>query len=215
MGFSSSSVRHANWDFEGNEPGEIASGFTCEAGRWEVATDDGNHVLAQRAANRVSVFNLTLVNDTSYKNVDLSVRMKAVAGENEGGGGLVWRVRDKDNYYMVRYNPLVARHNPRPPSFCVYKVENGKLTQLDHANAPAETINETLDGPPVRMVWHTLRITMNGNEIVGYLDGKRLLEAEDSTFSDVGMIGLWSKSDARSYFDDLSISTHLTTESQP
>ena len=55
---------------------------------------------------------------------------------------------------------------------------------------------------------------MNGSEIIGYLDGKKLLEAKDSTFLDVGMIGLWSRSDARSYFDNLSISTYRSPESQ-
>jgi hypothetical protein len=115
------------------------------------------------------------------------VRLKAVAGETDRGGGLVWRAKDKNNYYIARYNPL-------EPNFRVYKVEDGKRTQLDHAEAPGDT------------EWHTLRITMNGREIFGYLDGKNLLEAEDSTFVDVGKIGLWSKSDARSYFDDLTVS---------
>ena len=61
---------------------------------------------------------------------------------------------------------------------------------------------------------HTLRVTMKGREIVGYLDGKKLLEAEDSTFLDVGRIGLWSRSDARSYFDDLKVSSIATMTSR-
>ena len=52
--------------------------------------------------------------------------------------------------------------------------------------------------------WHTLRATMTGTKIACYLDGKKLLDADDATFAGPGMIGLWSKADARSYFDDLT-----------
>lgn len=176
-----------SWDFEKDQPGKIAGGFTNEVGLWEVGTDGNNHVLAQRAASDRPAFNLTLIEGTSYRDVDLSVRIKANSGEVDQGGGLVWRVRDKGNYYVARYNPL-------EDNFRLYKVEDGKRTQLDHADAPGDRR------------WHTLRITMNGREITGYLDGKKLLIAEDSTFPDAGRIGLWSKADAQSYFDDLTVS---------
>lgn len=174
------------WDFEKDEPGKIARGFTNEVGRWEVATDGGNHVLAQRAESGERVFNMALVEGTNYKDLDLSVRVRAIAGKEDQGGGLIWRARDKDNYYVARYNPL--EDNLR-----VYKVEDGRRTQLDHADAPGDR------------EWHTLRITMNGREILGYLDGKKLLVAEDSTFPEAGRIGLWAKSDAQSYFDNLTV----------
>lgn len=173
------------WDFESDSPGQPPRGFVSEVGKWEVAKDGGNRVVAQRAENENRIFNVALVDGTSYKDLDLSVRVKAVHGKNDQGGGLVWRARDKDNYYIARYNPL--EDNLR-----VYKVEAGKRTQLDHADAPGDH------------EWHTLRITMSGREITGYLDGKKLLVAEDSTFPDAGKIGLWSKSDARTLFDDLT-----------
>ena len=200
------SARQMVWDFEADQPGLIAVGFASESGRWEVALEGENRVLAQRAENRAEIFNVALLDDTSYRDVDVSVRMKAVAGENEGGGGLLWRAKDKDNYYVSRYNPFVARHNPRRPSFRLYKVENGRCTQLDHADAPGETPGKTRSEAPTATEWHTLRITMIGREIIGYLDGQKLLEADDATFLDVGRIGLWTKSDARSYFDDLTVS---------
>ncbi len=142
---------------------------------------------AERAENENRVFNVALVEGTNYKDLDLSVRLKAIAGKNDQGGGLVWRAKDTHNYYIARYNPL--EDNLR-----VYKVENGKRTQLDHADVPGNR------------EWHTLRITMSGREILGNLDGKKFLVAEDSTFPDAGKIGLWSKSDAQSYFDDLTVS---------
>ncbi len=175
------------WDFEKDAPGRIASGFTGAAGRWEVAEEGRRRVLCQKAESEDRTFNLALIDRTSYKNLDLSARLRAGSGRTDQGGGIVWRARDARNYYIARYNPL--EDNLR-----VYKVEDGKRTQLDHADVPGDR------------EWHTLRITMNDREILGYLDGKKLLVAEDSTFPDAGMIGLWTKSDARTCFDDLAVS---------
>jgi hypothetical protein len=90
------------WDFEADEPGRIAKGFTNEVGRWEVAKDGDNHVLAQKAKNDDPIFNVALADVTNFKDLDLSVRMKAVGGETDRGGGLVWRARDKNNCYISR-----------------------------------------------------------------------------------------------------------------
>ncbi|APW61918.1 hypothetical protein [Paludisphaera borealis] len=173
-----------DWDFESDAVGKPAKGFATEVGRWEVALDGDNHVLAQLAENENRVFNVALVEGTSLKDLGVSVRVKPKAGKLDQGGGVVWRAKDKDNYYVARFNPL--EDNLR-----LYKVENGKRTQLDHADAPGDRD------------WHTLKITMQGREITGWLDGKKLLVAEDSTFPDAGRIGVWSKADAQSYFDDL------------
>ena len=175
------------WTFESDKPGMIASGFSNEVGQWEVALDGGNHVLYQKAKNEDATFNVTLTRGTSYQNVDLSVRVKAIAGEVDRGGGLIWRAKDKDNYYICRYNPLEDNYR-------VYKVENGKRTQFASAKVPGDE------------AWHTLRATMTGSKITCYLDGKQQLEADDTTFASAGMVGLWSKSDAQSYFDDLTVS---------
>jgi hypothetical protein len=179
-------VAKRTWDFESDATGAIAAGFRAEAGRWEVAKDGDNHVLYQKAKSDDRTFNVAMVAGTSHKDLDISVRLKAVAGETDRGGGVIWRAKDARNYYIARYNPL-------EDNFRVYKVEDGKRTQLDHADAPGDR------------EWHVLRIAMVGREITGYLDGKKLLIAEDSTFPDAGMIGLWSKADAQSYFDVLTV----------
>jgi hypothetical protein len=175
------------WDFEKDEPGKIATGFTNEVGTWEVANDGDNHVLYQKAKNDDATFNIALVQGTSYKDLDLSVKLKAVAGEIDRGGGLVWRAKDAKNYYVARYNPLEDNYR-------VYKVEDGKRTMFKGEKIPGEE------------KWHTLRVTMVGPKITCYFDGKRYLDAEDATFPGAGMVGLWSKADAQSYFDDLSVS---------
>jgi hypothetical protein len=174
------------WDFESDPPGAIAAGFRAEVGRWEVVRDGDNRVLAQKARNEDATFNVALVEGTRSKDLDLSVRLRAVAGEVDRGGGLVWRARDARNYYIARYNPL-------EDNFRVYKVEDGKRTQFQSAKVAGDE------------AWHTLRVSMSGPKITCRLDGKTLLEADDSTFPDAGMIGLWSKADAQSYFDDLTL----------
>jgi Domain of Unknown Function (DUF1080) len=186
MSLAGDSTKKA-WDFESDEPGKIAKGFSSEVGQWEVTKDGDNHVLYQKAKNDDSTFNVALIQGTSFKDIDLSVRLKAVAGEVDRGGGLIWRAKDKANYYICRYNPLEDNYR-------VYKVENGKRTQFASAKVPGDE------------AWHTLRATMVGAKITCYLDDKKLLEAEDSTFPEAGRIGLWSKADAQSYFDDMSAS---------
>jgi hypothetical protein len=174
------------WDFESDEPGQVPKGFTGEVGRWVVIQDGSNRVLAQQARNEDAIFNVALVQGTSTKDLDLSVKMKAVAGETDRGGGLVWRAKDKENYYIARYNPL-------EDNFRVYKVEAGKRTQFQSAKIPGDE------------EWHTLRVTMVGSKIACFFDGKKYLEVEDSTFPDSGKVGLWSKADAQSYFDNLAV----------
>jgi hypothetical protein len=176
------------WTFDDDETGTIAKGFTNEVGEWKVADSDMGKALAQLAKNPNSVFNVTLISDTNAKDVDLSVRMKAIAGEHDQGGGLVWRAKDAKNYYLARYNPLEDNYR-------LYHVVGGKRTLIQNVDIPHS------DG------WHTLRVTMTGDRITCYYDGKKYNEATDSTFPGAGKIGLWSKADAQSHFDDLTLMT--------
>jgi hypothetical protein len=174
------------WTFDDNASGQIAKGFTNEVGQWSVVASDKGKALAQSAKNANAVFNITLISDTNAKDVDLSVRMKAVAGETDQGGGLVWRAKDARNYYLARYNPL-------EDNFRLYKVVSGKRTLIQNADI---THSEG---------WHTLRVTMSGDQMTCYYDGKKYLESKDTTFPEAGKIGLWSKADAQSQFDDLTL----------
>jgi hypothetical protein len=179
------------WKFDDTQLGVIAKGFTNEVGEWKVVADptapSGKQVLAQQAKSSGPTFNIALIGDTNYRDVDISVQMKSVAGETDQGGGVVWRARDAKNYYIARYNPLEQNYR-------VYKVEDGKRTQLQSAKL------ERSDG------WHTLRVTMTGDQIACYYDGKKYLDAKDATFPNAGKIGLWTKADAQTHFDDLTVS---------
>ncbi len=181
------------WDFEADEPGRAPAGFATAKGRWAVVRDGDGRVLAQQAEGDDDAFNLALIDGTERKDLDLSVRIRAVEGKNDQGGGLVWRARDARNYYVARYNPL--EDNLR-----VYKVQGGKRTLFEHAKVGGDN------------AWHTLRITMRGDRIACFLDGKAYLDVRDSTFPDAGRIGVWSKADARTYFDDLALADDPTVK---
>jgi hypothetical protein len=176
----------AVWKFDQDAERSIARGFKGEVGQWRVVMADGRKVLAQQAKNPDKVFNVALVTGTHAKDVDLSVKLKAVAGEFDQGGGLIWRAKDKSNYYIARYNPLEDNYR-------VYKVQGGKRTMFKSADIP--------HAPG----WHTLRVKMRGEHIECFYDDKKHLDCNDSTFPEAGMIGLWSKADAQSYFDDLRL----------
>ncbi len=180
-----------SWNFGTDKVGAIAKGFTNDVGKWQEVSDNTApsqpNVLAQLAKSSDSTFNITLVTDTNYKDVDITVKMKAIAGSADQGGGIVWRAKDVKNYYVARYNPLEDNYR-------LYHVVNGQRSELKSADIPHTP------------GWHTLRVSMTADHIECYYDGKKYLDAKDSTFKEAGKIGLWTKSDAQSYFDDLEVS---------
>ena len=172
------------WDFETDTVGHSAAGFLTVSGNWSIADDGRNRVLAQSAKSEDAAFNLVLNPGVLFSEVELTVRLKAIDGVVDQGGGLVWRAKNAQTYYLARYNPL-------EDSFRVYKVVDGKRMQLGSIKATGDRD------------WHTLRVSMKGSRIQCSLDGNVNLDVEDSSIRGYGRIGLWSKSDAQTYFDDL------------
>ena len=187
---SEESAKPVVFNFDADKAGDAPKGWQAAVGTWKVAADDTApskpNVLAQSAEGPGSQFNIALATTTSFKDLDLSLKMKAVAGKTDQGGGPVWRARDAKNYYVCRWNPL-------EDNFRLYKVVDGKRTQLANADLKAEP------------GWRTIRVTMRGEQIECYLDGKKVVEAKDDTFKDAGKVGLWTKADAATHFDDLMI----------
>jgi hypothetical protein len=142
-------------------------------------------VFAQSAESEKAVFNLCVLGDAKFKDVELTVAFKAVAGDTDQGGGVVWRYKDANNYYVARFNPLEDNYR-------VYKVVDGKRVQLETAEKIVAEAGK----------WHTLRVTMKGDAITCALNGKTHLEVKDATFAGAGAVGLWTKADARTSFDD-------------
>jgi hypothetical protein len=101
---------------------------------------------------------------------------------------LIWRAKDAGNYYVARYNPLEK-------NFRLYTVKDGVRRQLADAGGLAVPAGE----------WFTVKVTQKGDAIACELNGKRLLEATDTTFPGPGGVGVWSKADAASSFDDFEV----------
>jgi hypothetical protein len=134
-----------------------------------------------------STFNLCWTESVKFKDAQIELKFKALEGKEDQGGGPMWRIQDKDNYYIARANPLES-------NFSLYYVKNGDRKMLD--SAKVEVSSHT---------WHTITIIHKGEHIEGYLNGKKYLDAQDGTFKDAGGIGLWTKADAVTYFDDLTV----------
>ncbi|MCA9665754.1 MAG: DUF1080 domain-containing protein [Myxococcales bacterium] len=187
-------LRAQLWRFDGLDDGALPVGFRSRVGRWGAVTPAGKKaapkigkVVLQAAKSRSHVFNVLLAETISEADLALEVRMRARSGKIDQGGGLVWRAADDRNYYIARYNPLEDNYR-------LYTVTDGRRRQLASARVKLD-----------HRAWHTLRVTMRGDHVQCFLDGKRLLEKHDSTFAEAGKIGLWSKADAVSEFDDLSV----------
>lgn len=161
---------------------------------WKVVADDSaptrkGYVLAQTTEGPKAAFNLCVLDDSKYKDVDIRVAFKAVKGKIDQGGGVVWRYQDANNYFVARYNPLEG-------NLRFYKVVDGGRTQL----ATKEDL-ELKAG-----AWHTFQVAMEGERVECKLNGKQVFEAKDGTIAKPGKVGLWTKADAQTYFDDLKIS---------
>jgi hypothetical protein len=130
-------------------------------------------------------FPLLISDEGSFKDLELSVKFKAVAGEVDRAAGLVFRLKDANNYYIVRANALEDNYR-------LYHVINGSRRQFAGANFKV-TSGE----------WHELKVECAGNKIICYYDTVKKIEAKDDTFKEAGKIGLWTKADSVTYFDDL------------
>ncbi len=193
-------VKTVFWNFDTVPLANLPAGWRVQATNlkgivsvWQVIRDEsapsGNQVLAMINPNHASgnTFNICWTDSVSFRDGEIRVRFKAVKGAEDQGGGVMWRVRDKDNYYIARFNPLEN-------NFRLYYVRGGQ--------------RKTLAGTRVVLPagqWYSMRIVQHGNHFEGYLNGKKFLDGADSTFSGAGGVGLWTKADAVTSFDDLTV----------
>ena len=186
------------YNFDSDAPGQLPAKFhTAKTGggsteKWSVQTDSSApsqpNVVAQTSTDQTDYrFPLLISDEASFQDLDLSVKFKAVSGSVDRAGGLVFRLKDPNNYYIVRANAL--EHNYR-----LYHVVNGRRSQFAGANFKV-TSGE----------WHELRVEAFSNKITCYYDGNKKIEATDNTFKDAGKVGLWTKADSVTYFDDLKV----------
>ena len=190
--------KHQRWTFDKDKAGFVPQGWkvaeTSGEGKlatWQVITDQSAPSPPQVVAittnkNYGRTFNLLMVQPASYRDLEVKVMVKAIAGEEDQGGGPIWRAKDADNYYICRWNPLEN-------NFRVYFVKDSRRRQLGTADVRTDP-----------KVWHEIRIVHKGTQITACFDGKKMIELEDSTFGEPGMVGLWVKADGRTAFNDFS-----------
>jgi hypothetical protein len=160
-------------------------------GQWVVVSDpaaDGGQAIEQASTDRTDYrFPLAIYTPLAVKNGDVVVRFKSVAGKVDQAGGIVMRLIDSGNYYVVRANAL--EDNVR-----FYRMVNGRREQLEGANLKVSP-NE----------WHTLGLKAEAERFTVTFDGKQLFTATDRTFTDAGKIALWTKADSVTRFDRIEI----------
>ncbi len=190
------------FDFEQNTPGKLPHNWSeyftgkGQSTKWQIVNVQNNKVLAQLSSQQPNYhFNVAVYNDLKAKNIDLSVKMKAIDGKMDQGGGFVWRFIDANNYYVVRANPL-------EDNVVLYKVINGHRTDL-----PLIGKGRTygIDVEKLGKKWHNFRVKVEDNLFTVYLNGHQLFQVIDKSLNQAGKVGLWTKADAVTYFDDFKI----------
>ncbi len=190
-----------SWNFDQDQPDSLPAGFRVgtlfdgrPAGEWKVVATtkakSPSHVLAQlQSKGAEHAYKLVLIDGTESSDVEVAMSFFAVDGKADMGGGIVWRAADDRHYYLARANPL--EQNVR-----MYRVVNGVRHLLQNSDHTIEVGK-----------WHRLHVVAKGCRLQVYYDQHPVFDLCDDTFKE-GRIGLWTKSDAVTYFDELRLVIH-------
>jgi hypothetical protein len=192
--------------FEDGIPGHLPRGWTVAmthdggAPEWQIRRDDTApsppYVLAQTSRDKTAGrFPLAIWEGAAILNGEVGVAFKTMGGVIDQAAGIVWRYQDPSNYYIVRANALEN-------NVVFYKVEKGVRLSIAPKGLPSRSYGVKHDIPKGR--WITLRVVFKESLVAVFLNGERLFEAEDATFTKAGKTGLWTKADSVTYFDDFS-----------
>jgi signal transduction histidine kinase len=155
--------------------------------KWAVVADDTApskpNVLKQSGQ---ATYPVCIKDDTSVKDGFVEVKFKALSGKEDQAGGVLWRAKDANNYYIARANAL-------EDNVTIYHTINGRRTEKKRVNmkVPAKE-------------WHTLRVEFQGNHFTVSVNGRMALDWNDDTFKDAGKVGVWTKADSVTVFDDFT-----------
>jgi len=179
-------------DFDKAEAGKPPSGWTATQtgsgqAKWEVTPDatapSKPNVLKQSAQ---ATYPICLKDDTNVKDGFVEVKFKALSGKEDQAAGLVWRAKDANNYYVARANALEN-------NVTIYHTIDGRRTEKKRVRMTVAA-NQ----------WHTLRVDFQGSHFTVTFNGQRALDWDDETFKDGGKLGLWTKADSVTAFDDFT-----------
>jgi hypothetical protein len=182
-------------NFDDAKPGTLPAGWvagTTGTGkpRWTVETDatapSRPHVLKQSGEG---TFPWCVKQGAALADGHVEVKFKPVDGMQDQAGGVVWRWKDRDNYYVARANALEN-------NVSLYSTQNGRRITLKYVDAPV-----------ARNTWHTLRVEFFAKKIRVVLDGKPYIEMEDGHITGSGAVGVWTKADSVTLFDDFVYDT--------
>jgi hypothetical protein len=179
-------------NFDKADVGKPPSGWTAAQtgtghATWAVVQDDTApskpNVLKQSGQ---ATYPICLKDDTSLKDGFVEVKFKALSGKEDQAGGVVWRAKDTNNYYIARANALEN-------NITIYHAINGRRTEKKRASTKVPS-NQ----------WHTLRVEFQANHFTVTFNGQKALEWDDDTFKDAGKVGVWTKADSVTEFDDFA-----------
>jgi len=179
-------------NFDDAKPGAAPPGWDATqtgkgAAKWTIEKDgtapSKPNVLKQSGE---ATYPVCLKNDTSLKDGFVEVKFKPISGKEDQAGGVVWRAKDSDNYYIARANAL-------EDNVTIYHTIKGKRSEKKRTGMKVAT-----------GAWHTLRVDFSGDHFTVTFDGKKAIEWDDKTFTEAGMVGVWTKADSVTLFDDFT-----------
>lgn len=179
-------------------PGWTATQTGSGSAKWAIEKDDSApskpNVLKQSGQ---AAFPVCIKNDTNIKDGSVEVKFKPVSGKQDQAGGVIWRAKDSNNYYIARANAIEG-------NVVLYKTVNGKRSSLDIVGHKG---GYGVKEPLASGQWHTLRVEFAGDHFKLIFDGKHLFDVEDTTFTEAGKVGVWTKADSVTLFDDFTYGT--------
>src|SRR5438552_6391382 len=168
-------------------PGWTAAQTGSGTAKWTIEKDDSApskpNVLKQSGQ---ATFPVCFKNGTNIKDGFVEVKFKPIAGKEDEAGGVIWRVQDVNNYYIARANAL-------EDNVTIYHTINGKRVAFKNINTKVTS-----------GVWHMLRVEFAGNKFTVIFDGNKVIEATDESFANAGKVGVWTKADSVTLFDNFA-----------
>ena len=194
-GISAMNAHAATENFDGTRVGALPAGWRCGvtgkgSPRWQVEAEatapSKPNVLRQSGSG---TFPWCVKQDALFADGYVEVKFKPISGREDQAGGVVWRWKDGDNYYVARANALEN-------NVSLYYTQNGSRKTIKYVDAPV-----------ARNTWHTLRAEFSGKRTRVILDGKAYIELEDDHIGGAGAVGVWNKADSVTSFDDFGFGT--------
>jgi hypothetical protein len=177
------------WTFDADAAGSLPAGAQAFSGAWAVrAETDAPSAPGALCQTGTAEFPAIMLDSRPYADVVVVAKFKPISGSQDRAAGLIFRIKDGRNYYILRANALENNVN-------LYKYVDGRRSDLKDGQAKVASGE-----------WQELRVEVQGHSLRGFLNGQPVVEANDTTFTAAGGIGLWTKADSQTCFDNVQVS---------